>query len=294
MKKTIIILVIIFAFTFVIGFFVDTYGEKLSTEKPDAELCSMPFYGLSPKEIVKKSEFTTNYVKSSAERKHNIRLSSKTLNGTLVDVGAEFSFNDTVGKRTTDRGYKTAKIIFNGEFVDGIGGGVCQVSTTLYNAILLAGLTPTECHAHSLPVSYVEPSFDAMVNSNTSDLKFINTTKNPIIIFSTATDSEITVSVYGEANVGEYVRISQVTDVLPPPEAKIVYDENNEYPDLACGERTVKVYGKGGVKSIGTVCHVLNGKIISKNFVRKDFYKPVQGVVIEKKCSQNSTGNNDY
>jgi vancomycin resistance protein YoaR len=68
----------------------------------------------------------------------------------VVDVGGEFSFNLTVGKRTEKRGYKTAKIIVNGEFVDGVGGGVCQVSSTLYNAVLLAGLNVIEYHPHSL------------------------------------------------------------------------------------------------------------------------------------------------
>ena len=125
---------------------------------------AMPFYDLQPKKIVLRAEFSTNYSSSTDARKFNVALASKTLDNTLVDINGEFSFNYTVGERTERRGYKKAKIIVGGEFVDGVGGGVCQVSTTLYNAVLLAGLKIIECHPHSLPVSYVAPSFDAMVN----------------------------------------------------------------------------------------------------------------------------------
>ena len=115
-----------------------------------------------------------------------------------MDINGEFSFNYTIGERTERRGYKKAKIIVGGEFVDGVGGGVCQVSTTLYNAVLLAGLKVVECHPHSLPVSYVEPSFDAMVNSGWADLKFINDTHNPVIIRARADGAKLTIQIFGE------------------------------------------------------------------------------------------------
>ena len=143
---------------------------------------AMPFYDLQPKDIVLRATFSTDYSKSSAERKHNVGLAAKSLDNVFVDAGGEFSFNKTVGERTYKRGYKSAKIIVNGEFTEGVGGGVCQVSTTLYNAALLAGLEISEVNQHSVAVSYVAPSFDAMVNSGSADLRFINRTHNPVII----------------------------------------------------------------------------------------------------------------
>ena len=166
--------------------------------RSEKQAAAMPFYDLRPQQLVLRSKFFTSYPSSTEERKSNIKLAAKSLDYAFVDVGGEFSFNQTVGARTEKRGYKTAKIIVGGEFVDGVGGGVCQVSTTLYNAVLLAGLKVTEFHAHSLPVSYVAPSFDAMVNSGSADLKFINNTHNPVYIRAFADDATLTIEIYGE------------------------------------------------------------------------------------------------
>ena len=109
------------------------------------------------------STFTTRYDGSNAPRAHNIRLASEKINGTVLCNGEAFSFNETVGQRTVERGFKSAKIIERGEFVDGVGGGVCQVSTTLFNAALLSGCDMTEFHQHSLAVSYVPPDRKSVV-----------------------------------------------------------------------------------------------------------------------------------
>ena len=117
-----------------------------------------------------RGEFSTSYENSISSRKHNVFLATKSINGIIVNPSETFSFNKIVGERSEKNGYQNAKIILNGEYVDGIGGGVCQVSTTLYNALLLSNLKITEKHAHSLQVSYVAPSFDAMVSGNSLDL----------------------------------------------------------------------------------------------------------------------------
>ena len=95
----------------------------------------MPFYNLSPKQICLRSKFYTSFSTSSLERIHNIKLASKSLDKVVIESNAEFSFNKTVGARTVERGYKNSKIIVGGAFIDGVGGGVCQFSTTLYNAL---------------------------------------------------------------------------------------------------------------------------------------------------------------
>ena len=241
---------------------------------------AMPFYGLNPKEIVLRSEFYTSYGSSTEERKHNIKLASTALNNVMVDVGGEFSFNRTVGERTVKRGYKTAKIIVSGEFVDGVGGGVCQVSSTLYNAVLLAGLMVTEYHAHSLLVSYVAPSFDAMVNSDSADLRFVNNTDNPIIINTVADGNKLTVSIYGEPLEVKYERKSVITEEIPAPDAEEVFDDNLEYPDLYEGDSMILRYGKAGYKSEGYIVAIKNGKKISEKKIRSDKYSATKGLVI--------------
>ena len=199
-------------------------------------LAQMPFYDLKPAFLRLRAEFYTNYKSSSAERKNNIALASKSLNNVFVDVGGEFSFNRTVGARTEKRGYQKAKIIVKGEFTEGVGGGVCQVSTTLYNAILLAGLKVTEYHAHSLPVSYVAPSFDAMVNSGSADLRFVNNTHNPIIIKTKADGETLKVQILGEPMQEVYKRKSVIKEYISPPEQMVVVDNELKYPELYQGE----------------------------------------------------------
>ncbi len=241
---------------------------------------SMPFYGLKPKDIVLRSEFYTTYSSSNEERKHNIYLASTSLNNTLVDVGGEFSFNKTVGERTLKRGYKKAKIIFNGNFIEGVGGGVCQVSTTLYNALLLSGLKITEYHPHSLAVSYVAPSFDAMVNSGTSDLRFVNNTDNPIIIKTVADGKRLTVQIYGEENQFTYERLSITTEEILAPKEKIVIDEKGEYPELLEGEKKTITYSKNGLKSTAYIIKKQNGKTVKIIKLRDDKYNPITGLIV--------------
>lgn len=245
---------------------------------------AMPFYDLKPEYIGLRAEFSTNYSNSASERKSNIALAVNSLNNTFVDVGGEFSFNRTVGPRTEKRGYKTAKIIVNGKFTDGVGGGVCQVSTTLYNAILISGLKVTEYHPHSLPVSYVAPSFDAMVNSGSADLRFINNTHNPIIVQASADGETIKIRIFGESMKEKYIRQSDILEYIEPPKEEVIYDDNLEYPDLYEGESKWLQYGKQGYRSKGTLIKVVDGKEVERRVIRKDRYLASRGVIIYGKA----------
>ena len=242
---------------------------------------SMPFYGLKPKDLTLRASFYTTYSNSTLERKHNIALAVKSINNTFVDVNGEFSFNKTVGERSERRGYKTAKIIVGGKFVDGVGGGVCQVSTTLYNAVLLSGLKVVEYHPHSLPVSYVAPSFDAMVNSSWADLKFLNNTKNPLIIKAFADGERVKIEIHGEKMLESYYRESKITEIITAPDYTIIKDDKLEYPDLFEGEQKILTYKKDGYKSSGALIKKVNGKTVSVQQLRKDVYRHVQGVIVE-------------
>lgn len=252
----------------------------VSSFSANTNALAMPFYDLQPKEMVLRAYFSTDYSKSSAERKHNIFLAAKSLNSAFVDAGGEFSFNGAVGQRTEGRGYKRAKIIVNGEFVEGVGGGVCQVSTTLYNAVVRAGLTVTEFHAHSLAVSYVAPSADAMVNSGSADLRFINDTHNPVIIKTRADGNTLTVKIYGEPLKEKYELKSLVKEEILP-HYTVITDSAGEYPDLLQGERRIIKAGKKGLISEGYIVKTVNGKVLSKTRVRRDKYLAVDGVMIE-------------
>ena len=139
--------------------------------------------------------FSTPYA-DVPNRVHNLRLACRLLNATVIEAGAEFSFNAQVGPRTQERGFRPAKIISDGAFVEGIGGGVCQVSTTLYNAAMAAGLRQVEVRRHSLAVHYVAPARDAMV-SDWSDLRFTNDTDYPVYLYAGAYDGKVIVRLYG-------------------------------------------------------------------------------------------------
>ncbi len=223
---------------------------------------------------LKRGSFTTYFYTSTPDRKNNISLANSYISGTILDSGEEFSFNKIVGERTKERGFKDAKIIQNGEYVDGIGGGICQVSSTLYNAVLLSNLKVTSCVNHSLLVSYVEPSFDAMV-STYNDLKFVNSTPFPIYIQGIVTNNSITFNIYGEENEYEIKRVSNVVEKIKP-ESPIYIDSN----ELAFGESKVLQFEKEGLKSEGILEYYKNGEKIKNVLIRKDTYKPTQSKIL--------------
>ena len=273
MKKFITLKIIFLSILVLLALVVSSLGWVMTA-------FAMPFYDLNPQEHVLRAEFDTDYSKSSPERKHNIALAAKALDKTFIDVYGEFSFNRTVGARTEKRGYKSAKIIVKGEFVDGVGGGVCQVSTTLYNAAIRAGLKVTEVHGHSLAVSYVKPSCDAMVNSGSADLRFINETHNPIVIRTAADGKTLKVKIYGEPMKEKYELKSVIKrEILP--EYTVYTDEQGEYPDLFSGERKVLNGGKKGYVSEGRLVKKLNGKTLSDVLIRRDTYLSVNGLIVE-------------
>ncbi len=140
--------------------------------------------------------YSTNY-DATIQRAVNVELAASRINGVVIEPGQGFSFNQTILPRTAQNGYVTAPVISGGTYVIGYGGGICQVSSTLYAAMINAGLPATERHPHSLRVSYIPEGMDATISSNIKDLKFVNTFDSTIQIQAT-TDHEtgtLTVSI---------------------------------------------------------------------------------------------------
>ena len=145
---------------------------------------------------VELGSYTTYYKTHHQERTTNIQLSSESINSTVVFPGETFSFNDVVGERTEEKGYMKAPVIVEGEFTEDIGGGICQVSSTLFNAVDLDGIQIEERYAHSREVPYVPPGRDATVSWWGPDFVFKNMYNEPVLIRSKAKDGKVTVSVH--------------------------------------------------------------------------------------------------
>ena len=229
-----------------------------------------------------RADFSTNIETSSSDRKHNIKNALNSINKVEIMPNNTFSFNKTVGKRTETNGYRNAKIIINNEYVDGIGGGVCQVSSTLYNAALLAGLEIIEANKHSKQVSYVKQGFDAMVNFGSSDLVFKNNTNEKLIIITNYNDSKIRLRIYGEdLNNIHYKLTNEILNITEPTEEilhdtefkysdKVMYEDEYFYLKKATRGLTVKSYREKYV----------NNTLVEKQLLREDVFAPQNAVKI--------------
>ncbi|WP_249870243.1 VanW family protein [Oceanobacillus saliphilus] len=151
--------------------------------------------------VYELGRYVTFYKKSNAERSHNIYLAAEAINNTVIFPGETFSFNDVVGERTTERGYKRAPVIVKGELSEDIGGGICQVSSTLYNAVDLKGVQIVERYAHSRRVPYVPPGRDATVSWWGPDFVFKNLYNEPILIRAKSANGQMVVTIHSSETV---------------------------------------------------------------------------------------------
>ncbi len=240
--------------------------------------CSLSGVGLSasaqtgnPYGWDKISSYTTYYSTADKGRCENIAVAASLIDGVTVQAYGEFSFNATVGKRTAEAGFRQAKIIVNGEYVEGVGGGVCQVSTTLYNAALKAGLTVSEFHPHSLKVSYVSPSRDAMVSTG-SDLQLFNPHAYPVFLSAQIFEGGVRIAFFGKNEGYRYEITSNILAEIPPPE-----------PIVKEGERDEIIRSpKNGVKSEAFLECYQGERLLFKKRLRTDEYRPIQGIIGKK------------
>lgn len=173
--------------------------------------------------------FTTSFKTSGSSRSANVRNGAELINGTTLYPGDEFSTYEAVSPFTQANGYYMAGSYLNGQVVDSLGGGICQVSTTLYNAVLLSELEVTERHNHSMIVTYVDPSADAAIaESSGKDFKFVNNTQAPIYIEgSTTDDKQISFTIYGAETRPSTHQVRYESEVVSKtyPDSEVIYTD---------------------------------------------------------------------
>lgn len=176
------------------------------------------------------AEFSTKFSTKDSNRVTNVVLSAKATSDVLLMPGEEFSYNNLTGKRTTSNGYKDAPVIINGKLEQDVGGGVCQVSSTLFNSVLYSGLDVTSRRNHSLKSSYVSIGRDAMVSDGGSDFRFKNPYSHPVYIKNTVSNGVITSKIYGNTSDKKNISIKvepYTTEGLDAAKTYIEYKDSN-------------------------------------------------------------------
>ncbi len=212
---------------------IDTFFADGWTEQPTVELAAEIAQPQGSEEELKKVKdvlgtFHTNYASSASGRKTNVANGCSKINGSLIYPGEEFSVYEAVSPFNADNGYKLAGAYENGTTVESYGGGICQVSTTLYNAVIRAELEVTQRSGHSMIVTYVDPSADAAIAGTYKDLKFKNTTDAPIYIDGYTTGSEIYFTIYGEETRPSNREVSFVSETLSTTQPTVKFQASGD------------------------------------------------------------------
>ena len=218
--------------------------------------------------------FETHFNSKNYNRVNNIRLAAKATNNILLDTGEVFSFNSNIQNSHIDKYLKEAPVIINGKPNKGIGGGMCQVSSTIYNAALYSGLKIINVRNHSIPSPYIEKGRDATVSVGCIDLKFLNKYNTPIFIYNEVMDNKIVCTIYGnEKDIKDIEVITETTDILH----NRIIRKNSEKYNL--GVRKIEQEGRQGYK-------VKTYRVYKNNFGKKteyigeSYYPPQDKIII--------------
>lgn len=211
--------------------------------------------------------FETKFDPGNAQRTYNIQRAAHSMDGYVLLPGQEFSFNKVVGPRVPLRGYREADVIVNGRLVPDFGGGVCQVSSTLYNAVLLADLQVTMRYNHSLILNYIKPGTDATVVYDYRDFRFRNNTDGPIVVAAWVYDGTVDIALFGKPQPGKSVEI--VTQVLEEVKPPIEYQED---PTLPLGKQVVERWGAPDLLVQTRKIVTQDGQVVSDRIISLDRY----------------------
>lgn len=214
-------------------------------------------------------EFSTSFKGSAPGRIQNIKLASSSISNKVIMPGEQISYNDTIGPIQAKYGYMEAPVILNGELTPGMGGGVCQSSTTLYNALLLADVSIVERHPHSIAASYVPRGTDGAVARGYLDLKFRNDFDFPIYTDSKIVGDRIYFYIYGDTKAKDYtVKIEPELIQTLPYKVHEIYDAS-----LEPGAKVMEQEGRTGYKVKTYKSIIKNGQVIERNLINNDYYR---------------------
>jgi len=219
---------------------------------------------------------STSFSTQEVNRSYNIGFACQKLDGMVIMPGETFSMNNALGPRTIENGYRDAKVIMLDELVDGPGGGVCQVTTTLYVAVLKSLLNVKERMHHSLTLGYVHPGQDATIADNFIDFKFINNKDYPVSINAETSKGNLTIRILSKKDNQYTVKLkSEILEVINPEPYEVIKDKS-----LAYGEKIITKEARQG-KHVQVFREVfdVNGTLIEKTKVSDDVYGPVRGQI---------------
>lgn len=222
------------------------------------------------------SNYSTQFNRGDINRTDNIKLACSRINNKLLMPGDVFSMNSALGPRTHANGYKEAPIIFKNELVPGTGGGVCQVSSTLYNTVLLAGLDVIEREQHSLTLSYISPGRDATITEDSIDFRFVNNLDYPVYLQASVSGNRLNISMLGKKSEDGlvYKLKTETTGVYQPKPDIIQLDHTLQY-----GQKKIERRSKKGLRVVLYREAYRNGELQWRQRLTEDYYKPVQGIV---------------
>jgi vancomycin resistance protein YoaR len=220
--------------------------------------------------------YATSLRGRTISQRHNARRAAEALDGKVIAPGAVFSFNREVRSWSEDQGYVKAPVSYDGELVRAYGGGVCQTSTTLYNAALLAGLPIVERHPHVFAPHYVPPGRDAAVAQRTIDLRFRNPYPWPIRIRAAARGDRLDIRLFGSAHPKESVQITADTlaAITPARLTRVVYR-----PDGMAGRAYVRNPGAVGYRVVTCRVFSRNGRELRREHLADDTYQAMDRIV---------------
>jgi vancomycin resistance protein YoaR len=221
------------------------------------------------------SSAITWYNSGEIDRTHNLVRAASAINGQVVNPGEVFSFNKTVGARSFETGYRDAMVIVSGRFEPGVGGGICQVSSTLYNSVLKADLEIVERHNHALAVAYIPVGLDATVSWGIQDFRFKNNTDHPIYIRTNTGGGQLTVTIYGHLSNKKRIELTSVVDkVIPFQEIR------QEDLTLNPGEEKIDQKGfPGYVARSFKLVYDENGNVAQRTQLATDHYRPLHTLI---------------
>jgi vancomycin resistance protein YoaR len=221
------------------------------------------------------ASFSTNFNPNNANRTYNIKLACERINNSMILPNQVFSMDKALGTRTKENGYKNAPVIIKNQLIEGVGGGVCQVTSTLYVAVLKAKLGVVERVNHSIPLGYVEPGQDATIAEGYIDFKFKNNKEYPILLNAEVSGGKIIIRLIGKKESLKYnvALKSVIIERISPGASEVIYDGS-----LAKGETVVEKRPVEGLRvAVYRETYDDNYKLLEREKISEDLYRPVKG-----------------